>query len=274
MAARRRKHAGGHDEEHENHERWLITYADMITLLMVLFIVLYAIGQTDLAKFEALKESLSDSLGSGDGIDNIVAEGGEGVLAGDPSPVDLESNNTAAAMEALEREELAQELAAAEQERLTGAQEAIEAELAAVGLDNAVAFRLEERGLVVSIVVDNVLFDIGSAALRPGGREVLDHLAPALGRLPNPIAIEGHTDDTPINGGGTYATNWELSTARATSVLRYLIDSPAVPADRLSAAGYADQRPVTGNGTAEGRAANRRVELVVLSTTANNAAQE
>ena len=267
MAARRHKHAA-HEEAHENHERWLITYADMITLLMVLFIVLYAIGQTDLAKFEALKNSLSEGFGSGVGIDNVVAEGGDGVLEGAVAPVDME------ALEALEREEAAAEMAAAEHDRLAGAQEAIQAELAAAGLDNAVAFRLEERGLVVTIVVDNVLFDVGSAALRDGGRAVLDHLAPALGRLPNPIAVEGHTDDTPINGGGTYASNWELSTARATSVLRYLIEAHAVPADRLSAGGYADQRPVAGNDSAEGRAANRRVELVVLSTTATNTEQE
>jgi chemotaxis protein MotB len=266
MAARRKKHAA-HDEEHENHERWLITYADMITLLMVLFIVLYAIGQTDLAKFEELKAGLSQSLGghaSADAIDNAIGTPGEGVLSGSTSPVPLD------AMQALEREESAAEAAQAEQQSFAEAQSTIEAELQAVGLGGSVEFRVEERGLVVTIVVDNVLFDIGSADLRAEGRAIIDHLAGALGQLPNPIAVEGHTDDSPIRGGGQYASNWELSTARATSVLRYLIEAHAVPADRVSASGYADQRPVAANDTPDGRARNRRVEIVVLSTTARN----
>ena len=265
MAARRRKHVA-HEEAHENHERWLITYADMITLLMVLFIVLYAIGQTDLKKFEELKAGLNDGFGAGsaDAIDNITAAGGDGVLNGSASPVELE------AVQALEREEAAAELAQAEQNRFEEAQATIQSDLATAGLDGTVEFRLEERGLVVTIVVDNVLFDIGSASLRAEGQSIIDHLGPSLGRLPNPVAIEGHTDDTPIRGSGAYATNWELSTARATSVLRYLAESHAVPADRLSASGYADQRPVASNDTPEGRSRNRRVEIVVLSTTARN----
>ena len=110
---------------------------------------------------------------------------------------------------------------------------------------------------------DQVLFEPGQAELRPEGRHVVDKLAAAIGRLPNKLGVEGHTDNVPISG--RYPSNWELSTARATTVLRELIEHHGISAARLSAAGYADERPVAANDTAEGRAANRRVELVVLA---------
>jgi chemotaxis protein MotB len=262
MSARRHR-AHAHEEEHENHERWLITYADMITLLMVLFIVLYAIGQTDLAKFEALKKGLSSSLGTGKA--SIVAEGGDGVLSGAAKPI------AAIAQAALRREQEQQQAVQQEKTRLTGAEETITRELSAAGLQNAVTFRMEERGLIVTIVSDSVLFDVGSADLRDDGRSVLDHLASALAQLPNHLAIEGHTDNTPIVGGGRYASNWELSTARSTAVLRYLVEAHGLSSDRVSAAGYADQRPVAPNDNPADKARNRRVEIVVLSETAQNA---
>jgi chemotaxis protein MotB len=112
-------------------------------------------------------------------------------------------------------------------------------------------------------VSDRVLFEPGQADLRAEGREVVDKLAAAIGRLPNKLAVEGHTDNVPISG--RYASNWELSTARATTVLRELLERHGISPSRLSAAGYADERPLAANDTAEGRAANRRVELVVLA---------
>jgi chemotaxis protein MotB len=112
-------------------------------------------------------------------------------------------------------------------------------------------------------VSDRVLFEPGQADLRSEGREVVDKLAAAIGRLPNKLTVEGHTDNVPISG--RYASNWELSTARATTVLRELIERHGISPARLSAAGYADERPLATNDTAEGRAANRRVELVVLA---------
>ncbi|HZI37458.1 MAG TPA: flagellar motor protein MotB, partial [Acidimicrobiia bacterium] len=134
------------------------------------------------------------------------------------------------------------------------------------GLGATVKFRLESRGLVVTIVSDRVLFEPGQADLRHEGREVVDKLAAAIGRLPNKLAVEGHTDNVPISG--RYASNWELSTARATTVLRELIERHGISPSRLSAAGYADERPLGTNDTVDGRAANRRVELVVLADVA------
>ena len=124
-------------------------------------------------------------------------------------------------------------------------------------------FTLDERGLVVSIISDKVLFDLGSAELRPAGLVVLDAIGPTLSTLPNAVSVEGHTDDLPISG--RYASNWELSTDRAISVLRYLLATAGLPAQRASASGFADQRPKTSNATVDGRAVNRRVEVVVLA---------
>jgi chemotaxis protein MotB len=116
---------------------------------------------------------------------------------------------------------------------------------------------------VLQIVTDQVLFDLGKADLRPEGRAVLDGLASALKEVPNDIAVEGHTDNRPISGF-PFPSNWELSTARATSVLRYLVDDKGLDRKRISAAGYGEERPVVPNDTPAHQAQNRRVEIVVL----------
>ena len=273
----RRKHHEDH-EEHENHERWLITYADMITLLMVLFIVLFAIGQTDLKKFAQLKNSLSNSFDNKGGAQ--VLTGGSGAMDGsDPGkPVivpgqlaaaaaagpDAVAQQAAAAQQALAEKEAHDAAVTAEKNTLAHVQDEIRQELTAHGLGDSVRFRMEGRGLVVTVVTDKVLFDLGSADLRAEGRAVLDGMTPVLVNLPNHVAIEGHTDNQPIHSP-QYATNWELSTARATTVLRYLVDAKGFPSARLSAAGYADQRPLVANDNDVDRAANRRVEVVILS---------
>jgi chemotaxis protein MotB len=268
--AHRRSRLNEEHEEHVNHERWLITYADMITLLMVLFIVLYSISQVDLAKFRQLKSGIAGGFGGPSASAALTGgagplEGGGGVFdAGLQAATGVKPDD--AAQSALAAAEA--RAAGARQQRavLQNAQEQIQRSLDREGLGNTVAFRLEARGLVVTIVSDKVLFDPGQADLRPEGREIVDNLAAALAGLPNKLSVEGHTDNTPISG--RYPSNWELSTARATTVLRELIDGHGFPADRLQAAGYADTRPVASNNTPDGRAANRRVELVVLADVA------
>jgi len=272
VAAHRKKHE--EHEEHVNHERWLITYADMITLLMVLFIVLFAIGQTDLAKFQALKTGLQQSLGGSSG--SPVLAGGAGNLGGTPtalSPLvpNLSANATPAsvlqqkALAALQSQDAAQQAQLAERQSLTTTQAALQAALNAKGLGSSVKFQLDSRGLVVTIVTDQVLYDTDSAVLQPKGEEILGSIAPTLATLPNDVVIEGHTDDQPVTGG-PYASNWELSTARATAVLRYLVDSLHLNPQRLSAAGYGPERPLVPNTSDANRAINRRVEAVILST--------
>jgi chemotaxis protein MotB len=260
MSTRRRKHE--EHEEHENHERWLITYADMITLLMAFFIMLFTMSQLDLAKFKEFQEGFASHT-QGREI-NLVTTGGAGVLDGGAQ---TQQEILARAEEVLDekaRVDLAREL---ERNRLEHVKAEVTRRVTQAGLAGKVGFRLEERGLVVTIVSDDVLFDLGSADLQSQGREVLDGLARVLRTMPNHVAIEGHTDNLPISGG-RYGDNWVLSTARATSVLSYLLDHHDLAARRLSAAGYADQRPVKPNTSHANRAANRRVEIVILASTA------
>jgi chemotaxis protein MotB len=245
----------GHEEEHENHERWLVTYADMLTVLMALFIVMFALSVVDKAKFEKFKEGLNGDLGNGASL----LSGGPGLQQAGSTTVDLQS-----AITALNDQQSRQQAAAREKDDLAKAREKITQSLVTKGMQDKVRFKLDERGLVVTVVTDDVLFALGSATLRPQGNAVLDAIAPALKTLPNQVTVEGHTDDLPISG--RFGSNWELSTERATSVLRYMLDRHGVTAKRLSAAGYADQRPLTPNISPAARSANRRVEVIVRAT--------
>ena len=281
-AARRRTVTEEHEEGHENSERWLLSYADMITLLMALFIVLFAISQVDQAKLIALSNGLdqyfgeptskTSSTGILDGSPQAAVDGHGAVpnpsLMGDPivprpggSTAQSPSAQSApAAAAAVAAEAASRARAARQRDDLAAVRRRISASLAAKGLSGAVQFEERDHGLVVNVVTDRVLFELGDASLRPEGRHLLDVIAPALRGLPNTLTVEGHTDNVPI--AGQYASNWELSTERATTVLRYLL-TRGVPGSRVSAAGYADQRPISSNARAAGRARNRRVAIVV-----------
>ena len=277
----RRRHAVEHDEHEANHERWLLTYADMITLLMVLFIVLFAISVVDKKKFAELADGLSHNLdattkvlpaGTGvmDGGSSPVND--QGQLAGSPpgaiAPVpqiDLAKPISPEQAQQLKQDADKQNLLKQEQESLAEAEKQIEAALQVKGLTNSAKLQITSRGLVVSIVTDQVLFDTGQAELKPVGQQVLDAVAPALRNLPNEVSIEGYTDNVPITGG-PFESNWELSAVRATTVLRYLVANDGLPAGRLSATGYADTRPIVPNDSPAHQQQNRRVEVVVLST--------
>jgi chemotaxis protein MotB len=222
----------------ENHERYLITYADLITLLLVFFIVLYAGSQEDSKKFAILAEGLRSAFNnvsdSGGGGNSPVFTGSGAVNAGGLSPAqDFQSI-----------EAIIQRVA---QER---------------GLMDRINLRMEPDRIVIGLNND-LLFASGSALLRPSAGPVLDAVAEALRGRPNEIRIEGHTDNVPISTI-EFNSNWELSSARATAVLRRLVDEGRLTPDKLFAAAYGDTRPRADNATAEGRAANRRAEIVIL----------
>jgi chemotaxis protein MotB len=264
----KKKHHHEEHEEHVNHEAWVIPYADMLTLLMGLFLVLWALSNQDLAKMKEFGESFGKSVGVA-GPSNAAAtdgKGGDGVLDGSSSPTTAPSIGDAdMAMAALQREQAAEEAREVESVSLDRAETTITETAAQVGAAPALTFQREERGLVVSIVSDDVLFEPGSADLRTDGLPALDAVAVGLARLPNTISIEGHTDSRPISTG-RFPSNWELSTARAAAVLRYLATVHGLDTSRMVAGGYADQRPQGDNATADGRARNRRVDIAVLST--------
>jgi chemotaxis protein MotB len=151
-----------------------------------------------------------------------------------------------------------------EVENLKKAEAALKAALKKAGIPNGAAFRFDERGLVVTIATDKVLFESGSATLRRQGRLILDTIEPTLAKLPNRLSIDGHTNSLPI-ATDRFPSNWELSTDRATGVLRYLARPGGVPVNRMSAAGYADTRPLLPASDPHALVVNRRVEIVVLA---------
>lgn len=285
----RKRHSDQEEEEHENHEAWVIPYADMLTLLMGLFVVLWSISNADLSKLEALQGSFASSLGlslKGESQVASPASDGGGPLSGSQGLLEsinptmvvvgdevISQQRVEDALGALERQENQQQAQRIEDRQLAEVEEAISQHAISHGFGEAVQFRREGRGLVVSIVSDKVLFEPGSADLRPDGRLVLNGLANVLSTVPNELAIEGHTDNVPI-ATSRFPSNWELSTARATSVLQYLVTVHHFPAERLRAAGFGEHRPLATNASLEGRRQNRRVEVAVLSMLDLNAASE
>jgi len=264
-----------HEEEHDTSERWAVSYADMMTVLVGLFIVLYAMSQVDQTKFEALRGSLAAGFGNASPtvltgaagvLDNAgsvsnseQAVGQVSPLAPDAGPTGLPSAEPPAELSAD-----AKNLAAAKDEaaRLLAMEQQIEANLVAVGMGNQVRYIIDARGLVIGMVANDFYFDQGSAVLKPAAVTVIDAAAPVIASIRDQISIEGHTNSVPVSG--KYATNWELSTDRATQVLRHLVEANGIPADRVAAVGYGDARPLADAGS-DGLAINRRVDLVVHS---------
>jgi chemotaxis protein MotB len=293
---RKRKKTEGHGEEGPSAERWLLTYSDMITLLMVLFIVLFAMGQTDIRKFNAFKDSFHAIAQTED----QTPPGGPGVLS-QPSAIAIDEENPYAKLDSSARsaqsgeEQIGQKAsgqqakgstaagsetagqtaaeaeqaalaAQAEQAALANAAMAMEQALHRTGLSKEVSFGFDQRGLVVSIFTDKILFPLDSAQLQPEGVAIINALAPVLAQLPNQIDVEGDTDNQPIHGG-PYADNWALSAARAVAVVEDLIRDHGIDPDRLQATGNSDTRPIVPNNTTQHQAENRRVQIVVFSTT-------
>jgi len=235
----RRGHAEG---GHENAERWLLTYADMITLLMVLFVVMYAISNTDLRKFTALAQSFSAAFNTDvfQGTETITVASGQ-ESAPDAAQFDAGSGIVSSDYRAVEA---------------TVRDYAI-----SQGLAGDVSVDRVAEGIAIRIR-DTLLFQSGRARLDAPSRQVLARIGGILATLPNPLRIEGHTDDLPPTGP-FYRDNWELSTARALAVLDALRDLGIAP-DRLAAAGYAGYRPVVANTDDAARARNRRVDILIL----------
>jgi chemotaxis protein MotB len=252
----------------------------MITLLMVLFIVLFALGQTDIRKFNAFKDSFHP-IGQ---TEDVTPPGGPGVLS-QPSAIAISEENPFAKLNSSASSQSgaaqsgqklsgqqtagqseAGESTEAEQAALASAAAEMEAELDKMGLGKQVSFSFDQRGLIVSILTDKVLFPLDSAQLQPGGVAIINALAPVLALLPNQVDVEGDTDDQPIHGG-PYADNWALSAARAVAVVEDLIRDHGINPDRLQATGNSDTRPAVPNNTSQHQAENRRVQIVVFSTT-------
>lgn len=259
--ARKSKHAA-HDEHPD--ERWLLTYADLITLLMALFIVMYSISSVNKGKFDELAHSLNSAFNGPPvvtGGESIKDTGGEsGIPNPGAAPV------TPSLQENL-RQRTAGSSADVQQEvnDLKQIQARIQSAARQAGISSKVQTELSKDGLTVRLKTDGLLFDPGQAVIKPGARPLIakmSRLFRADGR--HPIFVTGHTDSTPISTG-LYPSNWELSTARASAVVRLMVSDKVSPA-RLSATGRAYFDPIGSNATSVGRAKNRRVELFIPRT--------
>ena len=270
MSEPKKKRRGHEEEEHGGgHERWMISYADMLTLLLALFIVMFAISKVDQAKFIEFAQGANTAFG---GAGNLAVQGKTGINSGTDGiatgvkPPDNTQAVVAPADGVMKAGQAAlQQQAAAKQEQanLQKLRDQIRAELAEKGLTDMVQMHVDERGLVINIITDRVLFDVGQATLRPDGAKVLDLIAPSVQRLPHRIAIEGHTDNVPIRTA-QFPSNWELSQARASSVLQRMITDGLEPT-RLNLSAYGEYKPIDTNSTEVGKARNRRVAIVVLA---------
>jgi chemotaxis protein MotB len=237
-----RKEPRGQEEGHGGNERWLITYSDMITLLMVFFIVMYSMANTDLKKFAQVAESMQIAfhvfgVGASKGglLDRKGDKGAGESPFGNLSPRQRDFVSVSADMSAF---------------------------AAQAGIEGQISVNMNIEGIIISLSED-LAFEPGSADLRPEATQVLHEIAKVLQTTDNRVRIEGHTDNVPTNSP-MYPTNWELSSTRAVAIVRYLVEHEGIAAQRMSAAGYAEFKPVAENDSRSNRALNRRADMVII----------
>jgi chemotaxis protein MotB len=237
------RRAKQHVEETEADERWVISYADLVTLLFGFFLLLYATADQNITKFESLARGLSDAFnvpvneGLSDGTP--LFDGGTGFVPGGESTRDALIEND-----------------------LLFVQNFIQQRSEEQGLVGKIVVSQEEDGISIRLA-DNLIFPTASADLRPDALPLLDIAAAAVIAVGREVRVEGHTDNVPL-ATDEYPSNWELSSARATAVLRYMVEQAGVDPTLIFAAGYGEYRPVASNLTPEGRALNRRADVIIL----------
>jgi chemotaxis protein MotB len=222
----------------ENHERWLVSYADFVTLLFAFFVVMFAHSNMDKEKIQQFAEQFQNRL---EGLPTAAA----------PSASSRPAEKTVLTHEDLTMAEMRGSIDQLEQDLLPEIQQ------------GKVELSLQARGLIMSLR-ESAFFEAGQAELHPDSLKIMTKVAEALTRIPGQIRLEGHTDDTPIRTA-MYPSNWQLSSARAISVLRLLSGRYGIDPDRLAAAGFGEFRPLVANDTPENRAKNRRVDVVILT---------
>lgn len=255
--ARRQKH-----EEHENLDRWLVSYADFITLLFAFFVVMYSVSQVNEGKYRVLSDSLVNAFKTTPTAAVPISP----MLRNDASIKGSSSVPLSPALKQpffIRKSDFAQEVSQKqEKEKMKNVAEDLLKAMDPLVKEGQVKVTQGVHGIAIEINA-SVLFASGQASLEPGSIKALRAVGGVLAKVPNDIQVEGFTDNTPINTTA-FPSNWELSAARASSVVRLLAESGA-PTDRLVAVGYGEFRPIDSNSTPEGRARNRRVTVMILS---------
>nr|WP_216852405.1 flagellar motor protein MotB [Curtobacterium sp. VKM Ac-2852] len=270
-----------HDEAEHPDERWMASYMDMITVLMCMFLVLFAMSTVDQEKYIQLKQSLATGFGevdsqkidtaSGTVVTKDQVEDGSGYST-DKSQADhstassgTKDTNVDPASTVVPTTATKQDLAEAKRELddLTKLERAIQHNLAKAGQTENVQFTVDARGLIVRLIGSETYFGTNSADLSDQARSIMDAIAPVLKTSDHDVSVEGHADQR--NSTAPYATNWELSAARATGVLRDLVERGGMPGEHVQSVGFGSSRPLAKGGTDRDLALNRRVDIVVLS---------
>lgn len=246
-----------HAEEHENLERWLVSYADFITLLFATFVVLYALSQSDIAEFTKMQDSIRKAFAA-----PSLLQGSPDIMSGDGQSM----MNTGASMEDQAMippllEYMSQKY---EQKSFESIKEELD-ELSESGELAGVEASIHERGLVINLKDLNLFFESATANLKKESYGSLQKIGKIIRSkfASHLIRVEGHTDNLPIKSA-VYPSNWELSSSRASSIVRFLLANFKFKKERFAALGYADTKPIKSNRTEKGRQKNRRVEIVVL----------
>lgn len=234
----------------ENNERWLLTYSDLITLLMIFFVVMYTMSTVDSQKYAQLASSLS---GSFSGSAYVIGDGGTGNI--DPGD-ELYPTDPSGSTSNSQISPTAQKASQIEQ--------AIKLYLKTHNLESQVDMTIEPRGLVISLK-ENAFFESGKADILPAYEKNILEISEMLAQLGNDIVVEGHTDNQPIHTS-RFESNWELAAMRAINVINLLTTKGNLDPHKLSAVSYGEYRPTASNDTAAGRAKNRRMDIVLLSS--------
>lgn len=282
MAKKHKKH-----EEHANHERWLVSYADFITLLFAFFVVMFSASQVDRSKTNKLALAVEAAFST---FSIFKDSGGQLNIMASPSKVSSTSSSATSSKTYVASEEgdpifmppaiyndeekvvdstkgdgsLSEHtgVPTSEEEALGRTQRNLIEMIDKKKLQGAVVVGTDERGIVISLREAGI-FDSGAEKMTPISYEILEGVGRILARLPNQVRIEGHSDNQKV--AGNFPSNWELSAARASNVLRWLIDRYELEPARFSAVGYGEYRPSVSNETPEGRMRNRRVDIIILS---------
>jgi chemotaxis protein MotB len=238
------------EEEHENHDRWLVSYADFVTLLFAFFVVMYAISSVNQGKYRVLSESLSTAF-----LESPSTASSDIILIKPIRPPGAEQSQLPQPKAQLNDKARAQQ-----REQLSSMTRQLKDVLGSLVKDGHAHVSDGTYGLTLDIN-SSMLFASGDAQLSPTAAGIMEKIAGILASSAFPVVVEGHTDNTPINTA-QFPSNWELSSMRASSLVRVFVDN-GISAARLSAVGYADQRPLADNATTDGRQRNRRVAITI-----------
>jgi len=243
------------EEKEPNHERWLLTYSDLITLLMIFFVIMYASSTVSATKYQQLSKSLNAAFSGGSGKSIVGDESGVSSLDSSSTPPDKTTVDEKSAADITK---------AIEENKMEAIKKNVDNYLKKNGLSSSVSTKIDERGLAISLN-STMLFDIGKATVITGSSKKLISIGKILNNVNNYIRIEGHTDDTPISNN-EFSSNWQLSAIRATNVTELLISQSGINSKRISAVAYGENRPIANNSSQAGKAKNRTVDIVILSS--------